>query len=235
MLDLLGGFDAMDAAGLMAAQQMIDDDPWYSPGVYPGDDVAARYAVVDVEPIDETIKRINAERKKSKGGALVKPEGNYKRMGQEADVRMRNEERVAQQLIEEQLGKMPNLRRFGKRAAIGAALAGGAGLAVNSLQGDDLGNAYAKPVFDSALATAMGVGAGGLTGFYTAPAQQTLSLGNQPQAVRVRPLDQYEQLGVARRRGMRGAAIGGAGGALLALASQLRNMDQGRQDELRGY
>ncbi|WP_186537668.1 hypothetical protein [Synechococcus sp. BIOS-E4-1] len=217
------GFD--DAALLMAAQEGVH--PMYDTGLYAGDPLAAD-AVVDVESINETISKENAKRKEAKGGALVRQEGNYKRMGGEAR-RMRNDERVAHQLIQEKLGHM-DLGRFGRRAAIGAALAGTGGLAVNYLQSDDQGGLTDNPYSQAALGTAMGLGAGGLTGFYTTPAQQTLSIGNQPQAVRVRPLDQVEQLGAARRRGLRGAAIGATGGALLALANQLRNNDPGQQN-----
>ena len=49
------------------------------------------------------------------------------------------------------------------------------------------------------------------------------------QAVRtVTPMEQYSK--IALRRGMRGAAIGATGGALLALASQLRSNDPGEQN-----
>ena len=128
------------------------------------------------------------------------------------------------------------MRRLAKTGAVGAALAGVAGLGINSVQGDDNGNIIVNPVTESAVAAGLGAGICGMVGANTAPRTEVMPLAyprgtaHVPGGQALLPVDLPGQMHQMRTRGIRGAAIGAAGGTLLALANQLRTNDPGQQN-----
>ena len=165
-----------------------------------------RKAIIDVKaiPVDDAIAMEGAKRR---GGALVRqPQQPRRRVNRAEPMQYINRD---------------GLRKFGRRSAIGAGIAGLTGAAVNAAQEDSNGNLLLNPVTEAALATALGAGGGYVAGAATAPNSQSIPLANKGAV-----LVDNDRFRVGQRRGMRGAAIGATGAALLSLASQLRDQPQ---------
>lgn len=214
----LDGLDIGDVAMLAAADDILN--PQYDPGLYAGDPRASN-AVIDVVPLEESIRQESAKRQQSKGGALVrKQDGPSKQKGVGARAaRAGRDAEVARNLIDAQLQQAKG--KILRRAGVGAAAAGLAGLGINAMQDDSNGNIIVNPVTQAAVSTGIGMGLGGMTGVATAPVAETLAGKQGMQAVR--QLSPAEVMNARRSRGVRGAAIGTGAGALISLMQALKN------------